>query len=77
MKNIFKCAALQPFCLRRLNRYTCGASSETPAAFHRNIHFDKVDKILAEYYGLNDEELNYILEYDFKYRVGDKGAAIE
>ena len=32
--------------------------------------FDQVDKILAGHYGLTDEELDFIINYDIKYRVG-------
>jgi len=31
---------------------------------------DEIDKILAQYYGLTDEELDYIINYDIKYRLG-------
>lgn len=33
---------------------------------------DKVDIILAKHYGLNDEELDFIINYDIKYRMGDE-----
>ncbi len=41
---------------------------------HRNskLIFDKVDLLLAKYYGLTEEETDYIINYDIKYRVGDK-----
>lgn len=31
---------------------------------------DEIDRILAKYYGLTDEELDFILNYDIKYRMG-------
>jgi len=31
---------------------------------------DNVDRLLAEHYGLNDEELDFIINYDIKYRMG-------
>ena len=31
---------------------------------------DKIDRVLAEHYGLTDEELDYIINYDIKYRMG-------
>jgi hypothetical protein len=31
---------------------------------------DEIDKVLARHYGLNDYELDYIVHYDIKYRVG-------
>ncbi len=33
---------------------------------------DQIDSILASYYGLNDAELHFILNYDIKYRTGIK-----
>ena len=40
--------------------------------FHRNIKYiiDQIDSILAEHYGFTDEELDYIINYDYKYRMG-------
>ncbi len=39
--------------------------------FHRKIKhlIDKIDFILAGYYGLTEEELDYIINYDIKYRM--------
>ncbi|MBD2138292.1 Eco57I restriction-modification methylase domain-containing protein [Anabaena sp. FACHB-1237] len=31
---------------------------------------DEIDKILAEHYGLTEEELDFIINYDIKYRMG-------
>ena len=31
---------------------------------------DKIDCVLAEHYGFTDEELDYIINYDIKYRMG-------
>ena len=31
---------------------------------------DKIDRILAEHYGFTDEELDFIINYDIKYRMG-------
>jgi hypothetical protein len=31
---------------------------------------DKVDSILAQHYGFTDEELDFIINYDIKYRLG-------
>ena len=33
---------------------------------------DKVDNSLAEIYGFTDEELDFIINYDIKYRMGDE-----
>ena len=32
---------------------------------------DEIDKVHAKHYGLTDEELDYIINYDIKYRMGD------
>lgn len=34
---------------------------------------DEIDKVIADIYGLNDEELNFILNYDIKFRLGEEG----
>ena len=31
---------------------------------------DEIDRILAQHYGFTDEELDFIINYDIKYRVG-------
>ena len=31
---------------------------------------DEIDKALAEHYGFTEEELDYIINYDVKYRMG-------
>ena len=31
---------------------------------------DEIDSALAEYYGFTDEELDFIINYDIKYRMG-------
>lgn len=33
---------------------------------------DEIDKVLAKHYGFNDEELDFIINYDIKYRMGDE-----
>lgn len=32
---------------------------------------DKIDHVLAKHYGFTDEELDFIINYDIKYRMGD------
>ena len=34
---------------------------------------DEIDRVLAEHYGFTDEELDFILNYDIKYRLGADG----
>ena len=33
---------------------------------------DEIDKLLAKHYGFTEEELNFIINYDIKYRMGDE-----
>ena len=39
--------------------------------YSKNI-IDEIDKILAQYYGFTEEELDFIINYDIKYRMGDE-----
>ena len=32
---------------------------------------DEIDRLLAEHYGFTDEELDFIINYDIKYRMGN------
>lgn len=34
--------------------------------------FDKIDILLAKHYGFTEEELDFIINYDIKYRMGDE-----
>lgn len=36
------------------------------------VIIDKIDKVLARHYGFTDEELDFIINYDIKYRMGDE-----
>jgi len=36
---------------------------------------DEIDRVLARHYGFTDEELDFIINYDIKYRMGDELAA--
>ena len=33
---------------------------------------NEIDKVLAEHYGFTEEELDFIINYDIKYRMGDE-----
>lgn len=33
---------------------------------------DEIDELLAKHYGFTEEELDFIINYDIKYRMGDK-----
>ena len=38
---------------------------------------DQIDRILAQHYGLNDDETDFIINYDIKYRMGRGGDAAD
>ena len=38
---------------------------------------DEIDKVLAKHYGFTEEELDFIINYDIKYRMGDELSAEE
>ncbi len=38
---------------------------------------DEIDRVLARHYGFTDEELDFIINYDIKYRMGDELATDE
>ena len=33
---------------------------------------DMIDELLAKHYGFTEEELDFIINYDIKYRMGDE-----
>ena len=55
----FKLISCEIFC-----REMCYAISKS-----KHI-IDKIDRVLAEHYGFTDEELDFIINYDIKYRMG-------
>ena len=38
---------------------------------------DEIDRVLAKHYGFTEEELDYIINYDIKYRMGLAGESGE
>ena len=34
---------------------------------------DEIDRVLAKHYGFTDEEFDFIVNYDIKYRMGADG----
>jgi hypothetical protein len=38
---------------------------------HSKPIIDRIDRVLATHYGFTDEELDFIINYDIKYRMGD------
>ena len=41
---------------------------------HSKHILDKIDQVLARHYGFSDEELDFIINYDIKYRMGAEQA---
>ena len=39
---------------------------------HSKPIIDEIDRVLAQHYGFTDEELDFIINYDIKYRMGDQ-----
>jgi hypothetical protein len=39
------------------------------SSYLRNL-FIEIDRVLAKHYGFTDEELDFIINYDIKYRMG-------
>ena len=38
---------------------------------------DEIDKVLAEHYGFDDDELDFLINYDIKYRMSKEKDVIE
>jgi len=41
------------------------------------VFIDEIDRVLAKHYGFTDEELDFIINYDIKYRMGKELEADE
>lgn len=39
---------------------------------HSKPIIDEIDTVLAKHYGFTEEELDFIVNYDIKYRMGDE-----
>ena len=58
---------------RRLEaRYTATGEVEYDQFYPRKSKpiIDEIDCVLAKHYGFTDEELDFIINYDIKYRMG-------
>jgi hypothetical protein len=40
------------------------------STFVGELIIDEIDKVLAKHYGFTEEELDFIINYDIKYRMG-------
>jgi len=38
----------------------------------KNKFIKEIDKVLAKHYGFSEEELDFIINYDIKYRIGSE-----
>lgn len=38
---------------------------------YSKLIIDEIDRVLAVHYGFTEEELDFIINYDIKYRMGD------
>ena len=57
--------------IRTINSKTKGVVEQRQFQAKKSKHIiDKIDTILAKHYGLTEEELDYIINYDIKYRMG-------
>lgn len=72
--------ALTVLCKKLMSNYKKNAKhkyrGETPcyeitASMAKPI-IDEIDKVLAKHYGFTEEELDFIINYDIKYRMGDE-----
>ena len=57
---------------RRVYHYKTTGRVEYDEFYMRNSKpiIDEIDRVLAEHYGFTDEELDFIINYDIKYRMG-------
>lgn len=64
----------------KLNKERTTTHSESKGDITQDFYYvkysksviDKIDSVLAYHYGFTDEELDFIINYDIKYRMGDE-----
>jgi hypothetical protein len=56
------------------NNYKKQGKTKVQTFYHlKSKHIiDEIDKVLGEHYGFNEEELDFIINYDIKYRMGSE-----
>ena len=65
---------LKHFAIRKAANYKSTGRVEYDE-YHPNKSkpiIDEIDKVLAKHYGFTEEELDFIINYDIKYRMGDE-----
>ena len=65
----------------RLKRFVKNILSDNGTVIYNEFYpkhskpiIDEIDRVLARHYGFTDEELDFIINYDIKYRMGRDGA---
>ncbi len=56
--------------MRQRNQKTTNVEYQEFYPSHSKPIIDEIDCALARHYGLSDEELDFIINYDIKYRMG-------
>lgn len=56
--------------LKMQNKLTGLVELESLTPVNSKHIIDEIDRILAQHYGFTDEELDFIINYDIKYRMG-------
>ena len=61
-------------CVRRVYNYRASGRVEYDEFYMKlsKSIIDEIDKVLAKHYGFTEEELDFIINYDIKYRMGDE-----
>lgn len=61
-------------CRRRVYNYQASGRVEYDEFYMKLSKpiIDEIDKVLADHYGFTEEELDFIINYDIKYRMGDE-----
>ena len=61
-------------CRRRVYNYKTSGRVEYDEFYMKLSKpiIDEIDKVLAKHYGFTEEELDFIINYDIKYRMGDE-----
>ena len=53
----------------KINQYYVSVLIKRRTKFSKLV-IDEIDRALAQHYGFTDEELDFIINYDIKYRMG-------
>jgi hypothetical protein len=72
MLNINLMESLDTNSISQINYYPKYGKTSIQTFYHNKSKdiIDQIDIILSQYYGFNQEELDFIINYDIKYRMG-------